>query len=128
MLVGGVTMAGVKAYLTLGVITACLALGATALWYRGQAISAQAQAAQARLALNTAVAANKVQEETIGRLRASAAANDRIMAGLTEQLAFINASITETNQQIGDLKDANEDVRAYLSGLVPAELKRVLDR
>lgn len=120
---------GIRAYFALGVLTVCLALGATALWYRGRAISAQAQAAQARAALDTAVAANKVQEETIGRLRASAAAaNDRIMAGLTEQLASINASITETNQQIGDLKDANEDVRAYLSGLVPAELKRVLDR
>lgn len=121
-------LAQFKLYLAGLAVVTFAAVIVAALWYRGQAISAEAQAAQARLALNTAVAANKVQEETIGRLRASAAANDRIMAGLTEQLAFINASITETNQQIGDLKDANEDVRAYLSGLVPAELKRVLDR
>ncbi len=121
-------LAQLKLYLAGAAVLVFAAVLGAALWYRSQAISAQAQAVQARASLDTAVAANKVQEETIGRLRASAAVNDRIMAGLTEQLASINASITETNQQIGDLKDANEDVRAYLSGLVPAELKRVLDR
>ena len=110
------------------VLAAFMTISLVALWYRGQAISARADAVQARVALTTAVAANRAQEETIHRLRTSAAANDRILVGLAEELATINASLTETNQQIGDLKDANEDVRAYLSGLVPADLKRVLDR
>ncbi len=121
-------LAQFKLYLAGAAVLVFAAVLGAALWYRSQAISAQAQAVQARAALDTAVAANKVQEETIGRLRASAAVNDRIMAGLTEQLASINASITETNQQIGDLKDANEDVRAYLAGRVPADLDRLLNR
>ncbi len=117
-----------RAYLALGILAAFLAISLVALWYRGQAIDARADAYQARVALTEAVAANQAQEAAITRLRASAAANDRIMLGLAEQLATINTTITETNQQIGDLKDANEDVRAYLSGLVPADLDRLLNK
>lgn len=119
---------GIRAYLALGILLAFLALGLVALWYRGQAIDARADAVQARVALTTAVTANRAQEEAIDRLRASAAANDRIMVGLAEQMATISQTITETNQQIGELKDANEDVRAYLSGLVPADLDRLLNK
>lgn len=107
---------------------AFLVLSLVALWYRGQAIDARADAYQARVALTEAVAANQAQEETIGRLRASAAANDRIMLGLAEQLATINASITETNAELGKLRDENEDVRAYLGTLVPADLDRLLNK
>ncbi|RWI99790.1 hypothetical protein [Mesorhizobium sp.] len=107
---------------------AFLALGGTALLYRGNAIKAEAAARQAKADLAVAVDANRAQEEAIGRLRASAAANDKIIAKMAADIATINTSTTETNQAIGDLRDANEDVRAYLSTAVPADLKRVLDR
>lgn len=118
----------IRAYLTLGLMAAFLAVGGIALWYRGQAISATAEAAQAKAGLSTAVAANKAQEETIGRLRADAAASDRILAKMADDIAGINSVTAETNQQIGELKDANEDVRAYLGAAVPADLRRLLDR
>jgi predicted metal-binding transcription factor (methanogenesis marker protein 9) len=70
----------------------------------------------------------KAQEETIGRLRASAEANERIIAEMAEQLAAIGQAVTETNQAVGDLKDANEDVRAYLASPVPPDLRLLLDR
>ncbi|BCH20162.1 hypothetical protein [Mesorhizobium sp. L-2-11] len=115
-------------YLRIAALAVFLAVAALALWYRGEAISAEADRDRAIADLNTAVDANKAQEETIGRLRASAAANDRIIAKIAADVATISTNTTETNQAIGDLKDANEDVRAYLSTVVPADLKRVLDR
>jgi LysB family phage lysis regulatory protein len=121
-------MAQLRLYLGFGILIAFLGLGGVAFWYRGQAISAAADAAQARADRDTAVAANKAQEETIGRLRADAAANDRILARMADDIAGINSNTAETNQQIGELKDANEDVRAYLGAAVPADLKRLLDR
>lgn len=105
-----------------------LSLGGAALWYRGQAISAAAEAAQARADLNTAVAANKAQEETIGRLRASAERNDRIVAQMADDVAAINSAITETNEAVGSLEKSNEDVRAYLATRVPADLDRLLNQ
>ncbi|MBN9243925.1 MAG: hypothetical protein J0I98_14130 [Mesorhizobium sp.] len=119
---------GVRAWLALGLLAAFLGIVAIALWYRGEAISAEANAAKARAGLATATAANAVQQETIGRLRATAEANDRLVAQMTDQLAAINAAVADTNQQIGELKDANEDVRAYLAGRVPADLDRLLNR
>lgn len=117
-----------RAYLAIGVLIAFLALGGTALWYRTEAISAEAAARQARADLTAAEAANRAQQETIGRLRASAEANDRIIAQMTDHLAAINAAVADTNHQIGELKDANEDVRAYLAGRVPADLDRLLNK
>lgn len=117
-----------RIYFALGIAIAFLALGGVALWYRGQAISAVADAAQARADLNAVVATNHAQAETIGRLRATSAANDRIVATMAEYLAAINAAVTDTNKQIGDLKDANEDVRAFLAGRVPPELERLLNK
>jgi len=117
-----------RIYIAGGLLIAFLAVGAAALWYRGQAISAEAETRQARADLSTAVAANKVQEETIGRLRADAARNDRILAKMADDIAGINSATAETNLQIGELKDANEDVRAYLAGRVPADLDRLLNR
>src|SRR5690606_6777363 len=73
-----------RAYLAIGVLIAFLALGGTALWYRTEAISAEAAARQARADLTAAEAANRAQQETIGRLRASAEANDRIIAQMTD--------------------------------------------
>ncbi|NGO50411.1 hypothetical protein [Allomesorhizobium camelthorni] len=110
------------------VVLAFLSLAGAMLWYRGEAIAAEADRARAIADLNTAVDANKAQEETIGRLRASAEANDRIIAEMAEQIADIGQAVTETNQAVGDLKDANEDVRAYLASPVPPDLKRLLDR
>lgn len=121
-------MTQLRLYLALGVLIAFLGLAALALWYRGEAISAAAQARQAKADLVTAEAANKAQQETIGRLRVSAEANDRIVAKMANDLAGINAAVADTNQQIGELKDANEDVRAYLAGRVPADLDRLLNR
>lgn len=121
-------MMSLRLWIAGGVLIAFLALGGVALLYRGNAIAAAAERDRAIADLNTAVDANKAQEETIGRLRASAAANDTIIAKIAADVATITTNTAETNQAVGDLKDANEDVRAYLGTAVPDDLKRLLDR
>ncbi|MGS1093129.1 hypothetical protein ACVCNR_00910 [Aquamicrobium terrae] len=110
------------------ILLAFLGLAGVAAWYRGDAIAAQAEAAEARRNLDAAVAANEAQQAAISRMQATAAANERIISQMADQVAAINETMNETSQQIGELKDANEDVRAYLAGRVPADLDRVLNR
>ena len=115
-------------YLRLGLLATFLGVCGLALWYRGNAIAAAADAAAARADLSTALAANAAQEATIGRLRASAEANDRILAETADRLDAISRTLFETNSSIVDLKDANEDVRSYLGTPVPPDLRLLLDR
>lgn len=121
-------MIQLRLILAAGVVLVVVSLVAAVAIYRGDAISAKAEARQAAADRDAAVAANRAQAETIGRLRAAAEANDRLLASVADSIAAINAGVAETNQHLGDLKDANEDVRAYLAGRVPADLDRLLNR
>jgi hypothetical protein len=113
----------------LGVIVlAFLTLGGFMLWYRGESISAQAARDKALAELSTAVAVNKAQDETIGRLRAEDAAKDKILAEVSDNIAKINEGIADNTAAVSALKDANEDVRAYLTGVVPPNLGLQLNR
>lgn len=103
-------------------------LGAATFYYRGNAISAQAEAAQARANLAVAEDANKAQEETIGRLRASEAANAKNVADLIDELAAISAKMDEANDAIQALEKKNADVAAYLGAAVPDALRQLLNR
>jgi hypothetical protein len=47
---------------------------------------------------------------------------------MADRLSEIGQAVTETNQAVGDLKYANEDVRAYLASPVPPDLRLLLDR
>lgn len=115
-------------YLRLGALAAFLALAALAFWYRGNAIDAEADAARARADLATAVAVNKANEETIGRMRADDAVKDALLAKFADDVAKIGADVAEATADIGELKDANEDIRAYLGGVVPDALELRLNR
>ncbi len=117
-----------RLYLLGVAVIAFLTTCGVALWYRAEAISADAAAAKAKADLTTAVAVSKAKDETIGRLRATVEANDRIVATVADQLSAINQAVNETNQQIGALKDGNEEVRAYLAGHVPPDLERLLNK
>lgn len=119
---------GIRAYIALAVLLAFMGLGGVALYYRAEAADAAKEAQQAISDRDTAIAANKAQEATIGRLRASAEANDKIMAQMAEQIAAINTAVSETSDEIGKLKDANEDVRDWLSGRVPPGVGELLNR
>lgn len=115
-------------YAILIAATAFLALGSGVLWYRGEAIAAAAERDRARADLAVAADANAAQQATIGRLRAEAEANDRLVAKMADDIAAINSAVAETNEAIVDLKEANEDVRAYLGTAVPPDVERLLNR
>ena len=124
---GGEVM-GLRVYLALGVLTVCLALGATALWYRAQAISAQAQAAQARADLATARQANAEAVKTISALQEQSRIDSRLTASLVEEMRKINDGLAAQAAQLTELESQNADVRAYLDAAVPADLRKLRGR
>jgi hypothetical protein len=113
---------GARLYLLGGAVIAFLALGGVMLWYRGEAISAGAARDKAKADLSTAVSVNKAQEETIGRLRAQAVLNDRILTDLSDTVTGINDKLTETTKALTDLKGEDATVRSYLDTPVPPAL------
>lgn len=117
-----------RAYIALAVLLAFMTLGGVALYYRAEAADAAKEAQQAISDRDTAIAANKAQEATIGRLRASAEANDKILTKMADDIAGIHNAAQETNDEIGKLRDENQEVRDYLGVSVPDSVKRVLDR
>lgn len=119
---------GIRAYIALAVLLAFMTLGGVALYYRAEAADAAKEAQQAIADRDTAIAANKAQEATIGRLRASAEANDKILTKMADDIAGIHNAAQETNDEIGKLRDENQEVRDYLGVSVPDSVKRVLDR
>ena len=121
-------LAQLKTYLALAVLVLLVSLVAALLWYRGEWIAARADERQAKADLATAVAVSQAKDQTIGRLRATAAANDKIVAAVADQLATISTAVADTNKQIGELKDGNEEVRAFLAGRVPPDLERLLNK
>ena len=119
---------GIRAYIALAVLLAFMGLGGVTLYYRAEAADAAKEAQQAISDRDTAIAANKAQEATIGRLRASAEANDKILSKMADDIAGIHNTAQETNDEIGKLRDENQEVRDYLGVSVPDSVKRVLDR
>lgn len=117
-----------RLYLALGVFIAFLAVGLLAYKYRGDAIGARAEAARIAGHLQTAVDVNRVQEATIGRMRAQAEADARGAAELAEQLAALNAAMQANNAALADLRKSDATVRDYLDTPVPDDLRRMYAR
>ena len=112
----------------LGGLAAVAMLVATIFYYRGDAISARADADRARADLETAVAVNQAQAETIGRMRAQQAANDKLLADMADQIAAINANAQAYAEAIEALKNADQSVRDYLNAVLPPDLGVQLNR
>jgi uncharacterized protein HemX len=104
---------------------AVLVLGLTAglFYYRGNAISAEADARQARADRDTAVAVNKADQETIGRLKAAKEKSDQLAAELAEQIMTSNQSLVEAAAERRKLENENEDIRKFLALRIPDALR-----
>lgn len=114
-------------YLKLGfaaaILIVILGLATTAFWYRGNAISARAEAAQARADLQTAVAVNKANEEAIGRLKAAREKADQLAADLAEQIKASNQELVDAAAERRKLENDNEDIRKFLAQRIPDALR-----
>ena len=113
-------------YLGAAFVMACLVSGL--LWFRAEAASARAELDLARVDLRIAEDANAAQQATIGRLRASEEANNKIIADMAADLDAIRQGQDETTEAIGELKESSDDVRAYLGTVVPAGLQQLLNK
>lgn len=117
-------IAQIKLYLMGAAVIVFLALIGVTLWYRGQAISAEADAAQAKADLATAIAVNRANEETIGRLMAQAAADAKGTAELAEQLRILNENYAAASKERQELKGSDDAVRDFLDLDIPLPLRR----
>ena len=117
-----------RAWLYGGVALAMLGLGAWGAWQRGNALAALAERDKARAETAHAVDANRTLDAALKRAQAQAAINDRILLGVSAELAKINATIAENTAAVTLLGESNEEVRAYLGTLVPDALELQLNR
>lgn len=125
-------MPGLFSWLQIGAF-AVLLIGL--LWYRGNAIKAEAEVQQREAEieriegeLQTAIDVNRINEQTIGRLRAQMEADARDSAELAEELRKLNEKMAENNEALGELKEKDENVRDYLNTPVPDDLRRMYDQ
>ncbi|RWN11744.1 hypothetical protein [Mesorhizobium sp.] len=100
-----------------------LGLAAGLFYYRGNAISAEAEAARARADRDTAIAVNKANEETIGRLKAAKEKSDQLAAALAEQIKTSNQSLVDAAAERRKLENENNDIRKFLALRIPDALR-----
>lgn len=104
---------------------AFLSLGGLALWYRGEAISATAEAASARRQLSEATEANRQANATIDALQEQARLDSRLTSSLVAEMRKINDGLAAQSAQLTDLEKANAAIADYLNVPVPADLRRL---
>lgn len=114
-------------YLRLAGLAAFAVIVGIALYYRGNSLEASAAQLRAESARNQAVAAVAVANETIDRITRMRAADDKLLLDLAERITELTAVTAETQASVVELERTNEDVRAYLSGSIPDDLRRLLN-
>lgn len=107
-------------------IIAALLIGL--LWYRGEAIDAEASEAATAAELALAKQANDRQAAALEQLVKRKARDDQLLADIANKLAGINQDLATTSEKITGLEKTNETVRAYLAHNIPAELRGLLNR
>ncbi len=123
-----------RLWLLAGTAIAFLSLGGIALWYRGQAISAEADRAaveaerdQLRRDLSQAVTVNAENQETIDKMVAEGLRRDLIIKGMGDEIADINQELQDKTDQLTKAKDGDEDLRKYLDGFLPPAVRCLRD-
>jgi len=112
-----------RLYILLGFLIVLAAAVGTAMFYRGQAIKADAAAIQLRADLQTAQSVNKQNQATIATLRDDLTVSQSLAKDLADKVEQIDAERDAANDELQALKEANEDVRNYLSQPIPDALR-----
>ncbi|TIN84369.1 hypothetical protein [Mesorhizobium sp.] len=100
-----------------------LGLASGLFYYRGNAISAEAEARQMRADRDTAIAVNKAQDEAIGRLKAAKEKSDLLAADLAEQVKISSQALVDAAAERRTLENENEDIRKFLALRIPDALR-----
>lgn len=109
------------------ILIVILGLAMTAFWYRGNAIAARAETAQARADLQTAVAVNKANEAAVARLKADKEASDKLAADLADEIDAANTSTLTMAKALADLRAQNVEVDTFLKLALPPALRGMYD-
>lgn len=111
-----------------GVALAFVALAATAFYYRGNSIAAEAEAARARADLVVAASANAEAVKTIDALQEQARTDGRLIASWVDEMRKINEAVKAQDIALDELGKANAGVLRFLDDAVPADLCRLYNR
>lgn len=114
-------------YLRLAALAAFLGVAALALWFRGNAISAEAESRAARAQLTAAIEANRMMKDALDRATELRKQTDAILADIHVELRSIHEAADEENAAIDRLENDNEAVRNYLNTPIPDDLRRLLN-
>jgi type II secretory pathway component PulM len=102
------------------------AIAITVLWLGWSAAAAERDAARA--ALQVAIEANKSLDAANKRLAEQNAIDGRVVLGLSQELAAINAALAAAGIDLAELERNDDAVRQYLDTPVPDALRMQLER
>lgn len=114
-------------YLRLAGLAAFALIVGLMLYYRGNAIEASAARMRAEGDRDRALAAVQTANAAIDRITRMRDADDRLLLDLSNQITRLTEVTAETYASVTELERTNDDVRAYLSGAIPDDLRRVLN-
>lgn len=103
------------------------ALVAALLWYRGEAIEADARAEREQARAETAIAANTEQAATIDRLAELERIRTRAFSDLSIQLDAVYRRSVDLETAITELERSDDATRDYLAIPIPDALRGLLD-
>ena len=123
-----------RLWLLAGIAIAFLGLGGVALWYRGEALAADAKTAaveavrdQLQRDLNQAVSVNEENQAMIERMRVEGERRDRIIVGMADEISDINLELLDKTEALNRAKEADADVSRYLNSSIPPSVRCLRD-
>lgn len=114
-----------RLYLALGIVIAFLALAGVMLWYRGEAISADAARDKAEKALSVAQEANRQAAATIDAMTEQSRLDGRLAADLAAKNRQLADDLSDKDAALYELEKQNADLRSFLDQHVPPDLGRL---
>lgn len=97
-------------------------------YYKNEATEARADAAREKAEKEIVIAANKEQQKAMDDLVEANRKNSVVTAAVFTKLEEISKDTAENSAAVVELKETNDDVKAYLSNLVPGDLQLQLNK
>lgn len=120
--------ATIKAYLWVAPYILIALLIALIFYYRSAITTAESHNIQLSTELKAVTETASQQRQTIVSLIELNAAKDKIVAGISDDIASINANTVQLGKDLTGLKESNPDVKAFSDIAVPPAVNELLNR
>jgi LysB family phage lysis regulatory protein len=117
--------ATIKAWLWVAPYVVIALLVAAVFVYRYQSAEAVAHNQILQTQLDSVVATNAQQQQTIVAMAELAKAKDEIVSTLADNVAAINKSVIDTNSQFSALVTSDPDAKTFVDRPIPDSVKRL---